>query len=340
MYGTVSFLLRSSRISSFAQNIHLSCPGSTFRPCFKPFNRYFELVKVGLQASKISIVQFPDFDSVPELLDPAPGIIVDHGIESRFFVSGSADNTLRLWNVATGECLYTWEFTTAVKRVAFKDDTKVVCITEQRMGHQCAIRVFDINREGEGTNQSEEPLYFFNPTGRKAMGRTLQCETVEEIKNNEHDDFSSRGFPPQIPPGRRDWIGKHETASAAAFNGPSLSSNYYGFVTGGSTDASLFADWLVHLPQETIAGTVENTALRYVRHSPTSLAPKPRQANVTRLVRGLCPKVMAVLQVYQRWAHTMCRLTGSICVSPKSDHLTVWSVFAEVANLKILEANY
>ncbi|KAJ7471313.1 pyridoxal-dependent decarboxylase [Mycena galericulata] len=57
---------------------------------------------------------------------------------------------------------------------------------------------------------------------------------------------------------------------APAFNGPSLSSNYYGFVTGGSTDASLFADWLVsgydqnvqvHMPQETIAGTVENTAL-------------------------------------------------------------------------------
>ncbi|KAJ7456282.1 eukaryotic translation initiation factor 3 [Mycena galericulata] len=49
--------------------------------------------------------------------------------------------------LATGECLYTWEFPTA-------DDTKVVCITEQRTGDQCAIRVFDMNREGDGTNRT------------------------------------------------------------------------------------------------------------------------------------------------------------------------------------------
>jgi translation initiation factor 3 subunit I len=69
-------------------------------------------------------------------------------------VSGAADNTLRLWNVATGKCLYTWEFPTAVKRVSFSDDdSQVVCITEQRMGYQCAIRVFTINREGDGTKR-------------------------------------------------------------------------------------------------------------------------------------------------------------------------------------------
>ncbi|KAJ7430973.1 WD40-repeat-containing domain protein [Mycena galericulata] len=57
---------------------------------------------------------------------------VDVDSESRFLVSGSADNTLRLWSVATGESLYTWEFPMAVKRVAFnEDDTKVVCITDK-----------------------------------------------------------------------------------------------------------------------------------------------------------------------------------------------------------------
>lgn len=66
-------------------------------------------------------------------------------------VSGSADNTLKLWSVSTGKCLHTWEFPTAVKRVAFSDDnSQVVCITEQRMGHQGAIRVFNISREGDG----------------------------------------------------------------------------------------------------------------------------------------------------------------------------------------------
>lgn len=60
---------------------------------------------------------------------------------------------MMLWEVSTGKCLYTWEFPTAVKRVAFSEDnTQIVCVTEQRMGHQSAIRVFDINRE-DGENR-------------------------------------------------------------------------------------------------------------------------------------------------------------------------------------------
>jgi translation initiation factor 3 subunit I len=100
-------------------------------------------------------------------------------------VSGSADNTLKLWSVSTGKCLYTWEFPTAVKRVAFSDDDEqVVCITEQRMGYQGAIRIFNINREGDGKKrefeylrpnfsfnnalESLEPAHMFNPIGSKA----------------------------------------------------------------------------------------------------------------------------------------------------------------------------
>jgi len=94
---------------------------------------------------------------------------IDVDSQSRFLVSGSADNQLRLWNVANGKCLYVWEFPTAVKRVAFSDDDEsIVCITEQRMGHQGAIRVFKINRDGDGTDQPSEPEYMFNPVGSKA----------------------------------------------------------------------------------------------------------------------------------------------------------------------------
>lgn len=78
-------------------------------------------------------------------------------------VSGSADNEMKLWDVATGKCLYTWEFPTAVKRVAFNDDDEqVVCITEQRMGHQGAIRVFDINR-ADGTKRTWSSLAWLLP---------------------------------------------------------------------------------------------------------------------------------------------------------------------------------
>lgn len=74
---------------------------------------------------------------------------------------------LKLWDVQTGKCLYTWEFPTAIKRVCFSDDDKqVVCITEQRMGYQSAIRVFDINREGDGTNRTSKlsMIFFFTNT--------------------------------------------------------------------------------------------------------------------------------------------------------------------------------
>ncbi|TFY71064.1 hypothetical protein EVG20_g1930 [Dentipellis fragilis] len=93
---------------------------------------------------------------------------IDVDSQSRFMVSGSADNEMRLWSVQTGKCLFVWEFPTAVKHVAFnEDDDQIVCITEQRMGHQGAIRVFNINREGDGTNQSLEPVSLFHPVGSK-----------------------------------------------------------------------------------------------------------------------------------------------------------------------------
>lgn len=77
---------------------------------------------------------------------------------------------MRLWNVSNGKCVYTWEFPTAVKRVAFSaDDSRIVCITEQRMGYQSFVRVFEIDRtEGsDGSNQSTEPVLQFTPPGSK-----------------------------------------------------------------------------------------------------------------------------------------------------------------------------
>jgi len=99
---------------------------------------------------------------------------------------------MKLWKVSTGQCLFSWEFPTAVKRVAWsEDDSKVVLVTEQRMGHQGAIRVFEINRtggtrasrsisspaslseklmdDGDAATESEEPETLINPVGSKAQ---------------------------------------------------------------------------------------------------------------------------------------------------------------------------
>ena len=84
--------------------------------------------------------------------------------KSEFLISGSADNSMKLWQVSTGKCLFTWEFPTAVKRVTFsEDDDQVVCITEQRMGYQGAIRIFDINRE-DGTKRMLHPVFVLTPS--------------------------------------------------------------------------------------------------------------------------------------------------------------------------------
>jgi len=116
---------------------------------------------------------------------------IDVDSETRFLVSGSADNTMKLWEVSTGKCLYTWEFPTAVKRVAFsEDDSQVVCVTEQRMGYQSAIRVFDINREGDGRTQSVEPVYFFNPIGSKATVVAFASEPHQILTGHESGKVS------------------------------------------------------------------------------------------------------------------------------------------------------
>lgn len=65
---------------------------------------------------------------------------------------------MRLWKVSTGECLKVWEIPTAIKRVQWsEDDSRVLAVTEARMGHEGTIRVFEISREGDGRQQADEP---------------------------------------------------------------------------------------------------------------------------------------------------------------------------------------
>ncbi|KAJ9111068.1 hypothetical protein QFC19_001266 [Naganishia cerealis] len=125
--------------------------------------------------------------------------------QSKLLLSGAADNTMKLWDIKTGECLKTWEFPTAVKRVAWSDDDNLaLCITEQRSGYQGAIRVYEISHEGDCKNQPDEPINEFSPIGSKAtvaafapLGHEIitghesgkvalfDAKTGEEIESNE-----------------------------------------------------------------------------------------------------------------------------------------------------------
>jgi translation initiation factor 3 subunit I len=73
--------------------------------------------------------------------------------------SGSADNTIRLWDLKSGKCLKVWEFPTAVKRVEFNEDgTKLLGVTEKRMGYLSNIVVLDINPDVEAEQSDERVL--------------------------------------------------------------------------------------------------------------------------------------------------------------------------------------
>ncbi|EFR02936.1 eukaryotic translation initiation factor 3 subunit [Nannizzia gypsea CBS 118893] len=88
-------------------------------------------------------------------IDPSPNTVL--------LASGAADNTVKLWNIKTGECVKTWDFPTAVKRVEFSaDGSKLLAVTEKRMGYLGTIVVFDVAYgDGEGNNlheQADEPI--------------------------------------------------------------------------------------------------------------------------------------------------------------------------------------
>ncbi|KAK1750824.1 WD40-repeat-containing domain protein [Echria macrotheca] len=84
---------------------------------------------------------------------------VDVDPTSTMIASGSADNTIRLWEVKTGKCLKTWEFPTAVKRVEFNEDgSKLLGVTEKRMGHMGTIVVLDIDLDVNAEQSDEKSL--------------------------------------------------------------------------------------------------------------------------------------------------------------------------------------
>ncbi|KAI9342885.1 WD40-repeat-containing domain protein [Obelidium mucronatum] len=87
--------------------------------------------------------------------------------DSRYLLTGSADNTCKLWEVETGKCVYTWETRTAVRAVAFAlGDEKALFVTDATMGQQSTIHIVPIEADPE--DQTSDILRTIVITGPKA----------------------------------------------------------------------------------------------------------------------------------------------------------------------------
>eukprot|EP01135_Chromosphaera_perkinsii_P004801 Nk52_evm32s296 gene=Nk52_evmTU32s296 len=82
-------------------------------------------------------------------------IDVDHS--STFVCTGSADNSCKLWELATGKELFSWDTKTAVRRVWFSFSGKyLLYTTDKSMGHPCYLNVVELNLE----NPTQQPQPF------------------------------------------------------------------------------------------------------------------------------------------------------------------------------------
>ena len=105
---------------------------------------------------------------------------------------------MKLWRVQTGECLFTWEFPTAVKRVQFsEDDSKILMITEKRMGYEGTIRIFPISRVADDQlkKQSSTPELVITPSGSKAT--VAAWSYLDKYIVAGHEDGSVSLFDPK-----------------------------------------------------------------------------------------------------------------------------------------------
>ena len=72
---------------------------------------------------------------------------------SQNFISGAADNTIRLWDVESGKELERIGTKTAVRSCAFSYSGNLVAYTtDKQMGYPCIISVVDVRNFSKGTD--------------------------------------------------------------------------------------------------------------------------------------------------------------------------------------------
>ena len=82
--------------------------------------------------------------------------------QTKYFLSGAADNSIRLWDVSTGTLLNRIDTKSAVRTCKFSYSSNMVAFTtDKQMGQPCVIHIVDLREFGKGNQlkKASDPFY-------------------------------------------------------------------------------------------------------------------------------------------------------------------------------------
>lgn len=110
---------------------------------------------------------------------------IDCTYHSERVVTGSADNTMKLWVAGTGKCIHTWEHGSPVRCVAFAPgDSLVACATAALMGQDSNVYIYKHDMEAQ--EQDPEPIMILEGHS-KTITRLQWYPTMQYILTSSED---------------------------------------------------------------------------------------------------------------------------------------------------------
>ncbi|KAK4329360.1 hypothetical protein Pmani_000283 [Petrolisthes manimaculis] len=111
---------------------------------------------------------------------------IDVKWDSSLFLSGSADQTMRIWDVETGNCVSDLEMKTSVRGVNFSySGTMVAYTTDKMMGHHSELNIIDIR---EPNNVDATPIMKTQVTPTDAKALAVLWGPLDECVITGHED--------------------------------------------------------------------------------------------------------------------------------------------------------
>ena len=134
---------------------------------------------------------------------------IDIDPSTTLLASGAADNTVRLWDVRTGKCIKVWDFNTAVKRVEFNEDgTKLLAVTEKRMGFLGTIVVLDVKVDVTAEQSDDRSLV---NTCDESKATIQSCSYIKSNIIPGHEDGTVSQYDAKVWPSPASQLHREES---------------------------------------------------------------------------------------------------------------------------------